>query len=234
MTNIKFNLGIALEAFNDYKINSNDKYSHFNKSNIFIFSDDTSDGKTSCMLSFLNMLSGKTNSNILDVVSPPFYSNNHSIIELIVGTMFNKLKKSLNQHSFIGTMEDRQLKDELINAFQNVQKSISSGNHNTDYDNIESLLNLSSNVEMKENIFIMIQKYLALFGGDVLVIPIEDLDQNNNCHIILEQLRKNFCFPNVAIILDANITKLNTIINSRSNFYNDRFLDSIIPLSQRF
>lgn len=82
------------------------------KSNIIAFCGDRGEGKSSCMRSFLYAISHKdsfeevttskdlqfdyNSFELLDLIDPAFFDQNHNLIELMLGQLFNKLQHEEN------------------------------------------------------------------------------------------------------------------------------------------
>ena len=241
--------------------------------NIFAFIGDRGSGKTSCMMSIAEMLEfGEYKKNniivhdqekpkqdtsfyVLDLIDPSFFDSEFNIIELIIGKMFSAFKDSLDKCNLNSASETIYKKNELIKKFQEVQKDLQASQKKIfeDGDNIESLLKLASNVNLKESINELICCYLKFLGKDeFLVIAIDDIDLNTkHADIMVEQIRRYFVLPNVIILMAANLSQLSNVLN-RKHFkeyellvdkniisssdveeMSERYLEKLIPTEHR-
>lgn len=221
--------------------------------NIFAFIGDRGSGKTSCMMSIAEMLEfGEYKENniiihdqekpkqntsfyVLDLIDPSFFDSEFNIIELIIGKMFSTFKKSLdknNTKAFECESETIYKKSELIKKFQEVQKDLKASQKKTfeDGDNIESLLNLASNVNLKESIKGLIDSFLDYFkNNNYLVIPIDDIDINTkHADIMVEEIRRYFVLPNVIILMAAKLSQLSHVLNLKHFREYEKLLDKAI------
>jgi len=218
--------------------------------NIIAFSGERGTGKTSCMISFRNSLEKIENvyesslmkevyqkyditNNIftlLDVVDPSMFSYKDSIIEIIVGKMFEKFKKSKH-------MDDYLLKQNMIRCFDEVFKNLRILNaeknniFEKNTDNIEVLMDLASAVSLKENMRNLVDTFLKYISGNdlnknqsncnsgnkgYLVISIDDLDMNIQAgEKMLEEIRKYLILPNVIILMAIKIEQIEQVVRQR-------------------
>ena len=108
-----------------------------NRPKTISFCGDRGDGKTSCMMSVVDLLENasiktsaqsqyvvssgegaltKTKFTALDPLDPSFFDESHNVIELVVGQMYGKFLSSEVKG------EQYQLRNELLSAFQNVKR----------------------------------------------------------------------------------------------------------------
>lgn len=226
------------------------------RNNIIAFMGDRGTGKTSCMMSVLNMLDehlkvGKKNQTIatVEVVDPSFFDENTNIIYLVVGKMFAAFKESIDKNN-----EDNLRVHDLMMAFQNVLSQISmmgkSPLNENDTD-IHQLGNLLVTVNLKKSLKKLVDCYLKYYGNDFLVIPVDDIDNNTDqAYKMMEQIRKYLILPNVIILISFKLeqisnvaelyfTKLYSPLSSRSkNTVNvgdmaQKYLLKLFPLEHR-
>lgn len=202
--------------------------------NIIAFLGDRGSGKTSSMISFRNALHDvgqeasleldghsldKAENNrkflCMDVIDPTMFSDNESIIEIIVGKMFEVFKTK--QES-----DNHQEKRNLVKLFQKVHSDIAL--IHTDKQTIlkdksislESLVNLGSAVTLKDNLYKLIKEYLSYMGKDVLVLSIDDLDMNIVAgEQMLEEIRKYLILPQVVILMAAKYEQIEEVMHQK-------------------
>ncbi|MCR6514458.1 KAP family NTPase [Clostridium sp. LY3-2] len=213
----------CLSDIENFEYNLENDSNDFN--NIIAFVGDRGSGKTSTMKSFRNSLKNKGNYTVLDTVDPMLFSNKESIIEIIVGLMFNKFKNE--------KLDDNLMKKkDLAKKFEKVYKDIKIINTSKgdileqSYDNLEALIDLSSAVSLKEDMNALIKKYIEYMNirsetkNKFLVISIDDLDMNFKVgEKMLEDIRKYLILPNVVILMAIRFEQLEEVIGQK--FSND-------------
>lgn len=179
--------------------------SNTSKSNIIAFCGDRGEGKSSCMRSFLYAISQKesfeeissskdlqfdyNSFEMLDLIDPAFFDQNHNLIELMLGQMFNKLKYEENIPNVDKTYE----RNELMKKFS---ESMTCLNHlerekTKMFDELSELGNLASGMRLAKCLSDLFEQYLKYKGKKRLVIAIDDLDLNmTEAYKMSEQLRK--------------------------------------------
>lgn len=246
----------VIDAYIDAKDDEADKALQESRNNIIAFMGDRGTGKTSCMMSVLNMLeehlkAGKKNQKIasVEVVDPSFFDENTNIIYLVVGKMFAAFKESIDRNN-----EDTVKIHDLMTAFQNVLSQISmmgkSPLNENDTD-IHQLENLLVTVNLKKSLKKLVDCYLKYYEKDFLVIPVDDIDNNTDqAYKMMEQIRKYLILPNVIILISFKLeqisnvaelyfTKLYSPLSSRSkNAVNvgdmaQKYLLKLFPLEHR-
>ena len=161
----------VIDAYIDAKDDEADKALQESRNNIIAFMGDRGTGKTSCMMSVLNMLeehlkAGKKNQKIasVEVVDPSFFDENTNIIYLVVGKMFAAFKESIDRNN-----EDTVKIHDLMTAFQNVLSQISmmgkSPLNENDTD-IHQLENLLVTVNLKKSLKKLVDCYLKYYEKD--------------------------------------------------------------------
>ena len=195
------------------------------------FCGERGDGKTSAMLSFLNILKitetttsiseseytdrqtfiknviGKDASIlnektvILDLIDPTQFIN-YNIIEVILSQIFNALNTLREQKK-----RERHITfncDELLLEFQSVKHAIEilSKKNYSIFDALEDFNELSDAVRLKSTIHSLIRSFLEIFRASHLIIPIDDVDlQMKGVYEMVEWLRKYFALPEVIVVM---------------------------------
>ena len=246
----------VIDAYIDAKDNATDEALQEPRNNIIAFMGDRGTGKTSCMMSVLNMLEehlkeGKKKQTIasVEVVDPSFFDENTNIIYLVVGKMFAAFKESIDQNR-----EDNYKVHGLMTAFQDVLSQISmmgkSPLNENDTD-IHQLGNLLVTVNLKKSLKKLVDCYLKFYEKDFLVIPVDDIDNNTDqAYQMMEQIRKYLILPNVIILISFKLeqisnvaelyfTKLYSPLNRSRTAYVDvadmaqKYLLKLFPLEHR-
>ncbi len=224
---------------NKYSLNCNLDFEQVNN-NIISFVGERGSGKTSAMKSFVKMIRSLTtgsvndktkeiikirmdrNFYITDLIDPSMFSKNDSITEIIVAELFKTFKLSLNDNI---EMSDRQ---QLLKCFEKVFNDLRVLNKEKskifedNFDNIDILLNLSSAIALRNNLYELINKFLKMKSCDFVIIQIDDLDMNISAGAkMLEDLRKYLNLPNVIIVMAAKYPQLFEVVKQENINYMD-------------
>lgn len=217
------------------------KDSNYNKieypNNVIAFCGERGDGKTSMLLSFMNLLrkykDGKNTANDLfankDNINKIIFANEiyvdpsaldgvHNILDLLVAKMFKKFKSSLKYYKGENDAEQQQ---RLLKSFQTVYRLISIVKDSKkilddefDYEgSVDKLSSLSDSMRLKEELIILINTYNdCMNNGDknvVIPILIDDIDMSfSHAYAMSEQIRKFLIIPGIIIILSVRIDQL--------------------------
>ena len=240
-----------------------------NLNNIFAFVGDRGSGKTSCMLSVAKMMAenekkpipefgeNKTEFCVLESIDPSFFDEYTNILDIVLGRMFSDFRKKWED----GSQNRINEKNQLLESFEIVKRTISQMNakKNKDEkflceeDNVERLINLGASVNLKSDIYKLIQNYLKFFGKKFLVVPIDDIDLHSQCaYEMVEQIRKYLIQYNVIVLMALKIDQLDKVVEKAylKNFSEmlpkkllsvdqiadmaNKYLIKLIPDSQRF
>lgn len=204
------------------------------RNNIIAFMGDRGTGKTSCMMSVLKMLDShleerkeKKRFASVDVVDPSFFDENTNIIYLVVGKMFAAFRERAEQDKESSMSQEGKIHD-LMTAFSKVLSQISLmgkaplSENDTD---VHQLGNLLVTVELKKSLKNLVDCYLSYFGKDVLVIPVDDIDNNTEqAYQMMEQIRKYLIQPNVIILISFKLEQLTNVAELYfTNLYNQLY-----------
>lgn len=191
------------------------------RNNIIAFTGDRGTGKTSCMVSVLNMLDDhmkrvKDNKTFakVDIVDPSFFDENTNIIYLVVGKMFAAFRESVDKDREKSLGEEGIIHD-LMDSFSKVLSQISKMGKaplNENDTDIHQLRNLLVTVDLKTSLKDLVDTYLKYFKKDFLVIPVDDLDNNTaQAYQMMEQIRKYLILPNVVILISFKLEQLSNV-----------------------
>lgn len=193
--------------------------------NIIAFIGDRGTGKTSCMASVLNMLPShmeeRTKENKIkktiasvDIVDPSFFDDNTNIIYLVVGKMFATFRESIDNDRS-KSLGREGITHDLMEAFSKVLSNITMmgraplNDNDTDFHQLGNLL---VTVDLKKNLNTLINTYLKYFDKDILVIPVDDLDNNTEqAYQMMEQIRKYLIQPNVIILISFKLEQISNV-----------------------
>lgn len=244
------------EASNDYN------------SNVFAFIGERGSGKTSCMVSVSEYL--KTNAVSDDY---PRIKNNHFIsLRLIDPTFFSDEKESIVGHVMSQLLQlfkhfrderkksnedyNQSLEHELVDKFHEVSANIECLRNDKSMtpDDLEYLNQLSSAVDLKNNIRQLIKKLLVFNGTPdaIIVIPIDDIDMNKNgVTKMVEDIRKYLSNEYLLIMVAVHLNQLTLIEKqeyygqyktlleksqirpNRIDKMTEKFLDKFLPQAHR-
>lgn len=189
------------------------------RNNIVAFLGDRGTGKTSCMLSVLNMLDKhfeKKKFAKIDTIDPSFFNENTNILFLVIGKMFATFKKDMESKDSRMGRKNQEIHD-LTKTFHDVQSCLSRMQKSPldDNDNdMNQLSNLLVTVDLTENLKELVNNYLKFFGSDYLVVPIDDIDNNTqHAYTMAEQLRKYLVLPKVIILISFKLEQLAHVID---------------------
>ena len=254
-----------IDGYEEDKGDSGDEkdfLSHRVKNNIVAFLGDRGSGKTSCLLSFKEVLRHDSEKSVrelaektffLSIVDPSFFDKEHNILEIVIGFIYKEYDALLQQ------WESRD--NEWRNRMRKFQRDLTQVKEaliflekpslKEEDDRIESLATLSEGVLLVEAMHRLIQSFLDCLGMRYLVISIDDLDLNvTEAFKMMEQIRKYLVLPNVVILLAAKFKQLHhsielymtqhyeSILSESISPYTiremaDRYLDKFIPLTRR-
>lgn len=220
----------------DFKTSAKTDYPN----NIIAFIGERGSGKTSCMLSVTEMLQNKKESNAfqnypvlnttqfvsVNVIEPSFINDKANVLELVVATLFRNFKETVEKDV---EHIDLNKKHSLLEVFQKVQENLKYIKNGTaELETIDSLLQLSSSVDLKENMRALVSSYLEFMNGtqqSILLLPIDDIDLNTKyAYDMVEQIRKYLVLPNVLILVSLKLDQLEQVLR---NDFTKQFSDSL-------
>ena len=198
-------------------------------SNIIAFCGDRGEGKTSCMLSFMELLKNDSELHkfesilpfkaddveILDVIDPAFFDKKHNLIELVLGQMYGKISgKSIQNADYSAKLNER---NNLLRYFQKAKRHL--GHLEKEkrelYDELEELDALSAGVKLEECIGLLFEEYLKFQNKKKIVLAIDDLDLNmTEGYKMAEQIRKYLNHKSCILLIGLNVSQLSTVIQN--------------------
>lgn len=211
---------VAQKTVLDYskEIASDIEYSN----NIIVFDGDRGSGKTSCMLSVVNMLFGdgekpyaqykylpEVEWQKLPMLEPSFFDNERNVLSLIVSRLYD---------DFINLKKDNSEDDKrnILSQFVKIQKELKYMFKETEkQDALEYLVNLSSSVSLRKDLHDLISAYLHYKNPNStkLLILIDDIDLNQKAAIsMVEEIRKYLVLDNCLVMVSVKIDQLSKIL----------------------
>lgn len=239
----------ALELFKSILANntasSKKDFAHSQRNNIIAFVGDRGSGKTSCMLSFAELLKEYSSDiakpsiikekkcYVMDSIDPSFFDDKSSnnILELIIGrlySLFDQRKKDANRS---GESINPHAVRELVDSFQKVKNSLCYLENKVSFssDSLEELSYLAGTDNLKKHFYDLIQEFLRFFNSETLIISLDDIDLNTqNAYQMVEQIRKYMILPNVVFLMAVKFGQLRHVITQKMLVENKTLLDQNI------
>lgn len=239
--------------------------------NIFAFIGERGSGKTSCMKSVANLLQYHSDVKddfqaikqlsfyCLNVIDPSFIDNDTNLIGIILANLYKRFIDFDNKKG-VSFQENDCSRNKLMRKFSETQRNylrvMKSGNgkdNETEFDSLEQLSSLSSAIDLKKNIFDLVNSFLEYVIGNnsILVIPIDDIDLNSDSATsMVEQIRKYLELPNILILFSMKLDQLyqlkrrelirqnydahNTVSLTGIDEMVEKYLTKLIPNNHRF
>lgn len=198
-----------------------------NINNIISFIGDRGSGKTSCMLTFANILvegsdvdelsissNSKNATNCsngfyqLPAIDPSFFNDDYNIIGAFIANIY-KVFKSVSEKKQIsnGSLQD------FYTALADTQRSFGrlSASNKDEADDMERLEQLSCSMKLKEDIRNLTKQFLNCVDSvkNTLVVCIDDIDLNTKTAVdMLEWIRKYLIQPNILVLFAVKLDQL--------------------------
>lgn len=190
--------------------------------NIIVFDGDRGTGKTSCMLSAVNMLfeDGEkpytNHTKLSDVkwqklplLEPAFFDSERNVLSLIVSRLYKDFIRCDD-----GTSEED--KRNILKRFVDIQNELQCMFKKQDkQDALEYLVNLSASVSLRKDLHDLINAFLHYMnkGATKLLILIDDIDLNQkSASSMIEELRKYLVLDNCIVMVSVKIEQLASIL----------------------
>lgn len=205
------------------------------------FCGERGDGKTSALLSFLNILNNadeidhyckkkdkniefikttlgkdspllKNKLQILEMIDPSRFAN-YNILEVILSQLYKLAYPDSGNKPFTKYPFDT---PELLMDFQEVRRTIIllSKKNETLFDALEDFKELSGIMELKARLRKIVKQILKITDSARLIIPIDDVDLKiDGVYEMVERLRKYFSIPEVIVVMAVKSTQLASSIH---------------------
>jgi len=194
-------------------------------SKIISFCGDRGDGKTSCMTTVINIIANKDDANsesakfvarqrllnleknkayALELIDPSFFDEDHNVLEIVIGHLYNAFKSLSNNCNFDS-------KNRVLNSFQKVKKSLCllRDSNLEAINGLHELDILSSSILLRKQMEDLITNFLSYIKKDIIIIPIDDIDLNMaHAYKMCEQIRKYLSIQNCIVFTGVKISQL--------------------------
>lgn len=233
------------------------------------FCGERGSGKSSCMKSVIKLISDlpnpenaatrqfvtnlkcesliSTRFEIAPIIDPSFFDEYNNILELILGQLYNDLRKYEHDHR---NAIDRNISNSVYDSFSSVRNALLTIHEDEKhrFNEFADLSVLSSAISLKKSIHDLIKDCLKLIGKDRIIFIVDDIDLNiPGAYDMCEQIRKYLCMPECIIMISFKYEQLqsaiytamkssfdkNTIPRQEIEDMVNRYLDKFIPNAQR-
>ncbi len=257
----------VIDSFLSHRANYDREQNDF-PSNVFAFVGERGSGKTSCMSSIAGYLKSNSVSDSypnlkanlfisLRLIDPTFFSDEkESIVGHVLSQLLQLFKDIRNEKKKQNEDTEVTLEKDLVEKFQEVSSNIECLKHEREMtpDDLEYLNQLSSAVDLKNNIRELIKKLLQYKGtpNAIIVIPIDDIDMNKDgVTKMVEDIRKYLSNEYLLIMVAVHLNQLtliekqeyysqyktllenNQIHPVRIDKMTEKFLDKFLPQAHR-
>jgi len=197
-----------------------------NNNNIFAFVGERGSGKTSCMMSVVNLLLKEKNrrdfingENIrlnnfygLDLIDPSFFDDKHNILAVFVAQLYKQYKER-ERYEPSSYSDNLNQKRTLLERFSETQKNLSCilDKQQEQTEDLERLVALAAAVNLKQNIRELVDAFLEYIGkkDSTLLLAIDDIDlHSREATEMVEQIRKYLIHPNIVILMAVKLDQL--------------------------
>lgn len=195
-----------------------------NVNNIIAFIGDRGSGKTSCMLTFANILveghvvikfeskNLKTDFYQLPAIDPSFFSEDYNIIGSYIATIYRTYQMLSKSNQNNEKIEQGKVHD-FYKALADAQRSFGrlSAPDKDRNDDMERLEQLSCSMKLKEDIKVLTDSFLDCAGhsNGTILLCIDDIDLNTNTAVdMVEWIRKYLIQPNIIILFAVKLDQL--------------------------
>lgn len=254
----------ALKLINELA-SRKDKDHDASRPNIIAFCGNRGEGKTSCMMTVqeiaqnadVEMIKILTEEELsinfkkiefLKMIEPAFFDNEHNILELVVGQLFQNFKECERNREREGRIDETKQR-EVLGLFNKVKKCatlLQTGQTNL-YDSIEELDELAASMTLRECMDKLLTSYLEYSENEVLAIVIDDMDYNwHEAYDMTKLMSKYLSGKKCFIMVSVSIKQLVEV--TKTSFVNDlqhqddsisfdniaaKYINKLIPLHYR-
>ena len=234
------------------------KESDENASNIIAFCGDRGEGKTSCLQSFVRLLTNKkickigqkalnisTNVNpddnlAIELLDPSFFDENHNIVELILGQLYEKVIQDHKSAELANQIKVTGYRT-MMGKFAEAQSCLSALAKKEDmYDSMNELSALASSIHLRKAIKDLFKSYLEYYGGKKkLIISIDDIDLNmQEAYPMAEEIRKylgnEHCIILMAVKIEQLLDAIKSAIHRKIGSANIVSYEGITEMAQKY
>lgn len=260
----------ALHVIDSYLLHRTnyDEPSNDYSSNVFAFIGERGSGKTSCMVSVSEYLKTNAVANTyprikgshfisLHLIDPTFFSDEkESIVGHVMSQLLHLFKNIREEKKRSNGDYNQQQEGVIVDMFHEVASNIECLRNDKTLtpDDLEYLNQLSSAVDLKNNIRRLLKTLLELNGtpNAIIVIPIDDIDMNKNgVTKMVEDIRKYLSNEYLLIMVAVHLNQLTLIEKqeyygqyktlleksqirpNRIDKMTEKFLDKFLPQAHR-
>lgn len=192
--------------------------------NIIVFDGERGSGKTSCMMSVVNMLTDSNHSKIcgnlqmvsnaqfetIQMIEPAFFDKEHNILTLFTTRLYRAFRDE--EEKPCNHLRDSKKANTLNQKFVDVQRKLKCmfGNDRND-EGLEYLVNMAAAVDIKKDLRELTDLYLAYREKEkgTLLLMVDDIDLNDEfAWEMAEHLRKYFIQPNIIVMMSMKIRQM--------------------------
>ncbi len=198
-----------------------------NNNNIIAFVGERGSGKTSCMMTFANILCSRQNKlkdknkykkiqgshfYKLPIIDPSFFISTYNIIGSVIATMYKEVQDFEQKQNKKEAFDWNGDREDFFKALVDTQKSYKKlVSQFETADEIEQLEQLSCSLKLKSDMHKLVKAFLKYVGekSSILVICIDDIDINTaNAVEMVEWIRKYLILPNVLILFAVKLNQI--------------------------
>ena len=204
-------------------------------SNVIAFCGDRGEGKTSALSTVCHILSNRESfrnakdagllvntqeiedhtSLVLPLVDPSFFDEEHNVVELVIGQMYEKVTNDNKDPQADDKIQKSGYRT-LMENFTKAKKCLSALVNTSDmYDSITELSRLAANVNLRSEMEKLFKAYAEYYKKEIVVISVDDIDLNmNEAYKMAENIRKYLCNRYCVVLLAVKIDQLQKAIHT--------------------
>lgn len=192
--------------------------------NIIVFDGERGSGKTSCMMSMVNILTNDNHAGVcgnyqfvangkfetIQMIEPAFFDKEHNILTLFTARLYRAFKDE--EENPKNQFADNKCASDLNQKFIDVQRKLRCMfNEERDDEGLEYLVNMAAAVDIKNDLKGLVDLYLKYKNKErgTLLLMVDDIDLNDEyAWKMAEQLRKYFIQPNIIVMMSMKIRQM--------------------------
>lgn len=224
---MKETIDYALDRFEkisrgNCEANNRDISNEIAPNNVIAFVGDRGTGKTSCMLSTINIIRQRekqtlrndpdaVRNHFMDMLDPSFFDNEHSILDILIGKMYAEFR---NDTANIDNFDQQEMRA-LVESFSKVKKCLKfiGERMNHDDDSLDELNHLAAGVTLKREYHNLVKLFCRWFKAKYLVISIDDIDLNTvQAFSMMELIRKYITQSNTIVLFAVKVPQLTNAV----------------------
>ena len=219
--------------------------------NIIVFDGERGSGKTSCMMSVVNILTDSGHARIcrnhkyvakeqfetIQMIEPAFFDKEHNILTLFTTRLYRAFRDE--EEKPCNRFTDRKCANALNQKFVDVQRKLKCMfDDERNDEGLEYLVNMAAAVDIKKDLRELLNLYLTYKGKEngTLLLMVDDIDLNDEyAWEMAEHLRKYFIQPNIIVMMSMKIRQMFGILQRdfRSRYGFSRKTEEDIEIAER-